>query len=217
MDTFRKAWEALAPHFQEPDAQQAARRIEELVCRRLPRHFGVDPVRDIQVLSPMHRGPLGCQNLNQLLRRGLNPRAEGSQEFQVGDKVMQVRNNYELEVFNGDLGFVLETGEDSCLVSMGERVLEYGPLDLEDLVLAYAVTVHKSQGSEYPVVVMALGTEHFVMLNRPLLYTGVTRGKRLVVLVGSRRALGRAVATADPTRRHAGLDRKLSQYLDDDK
>ncbi len=198
----------------EPEPQQAARRIEELVCRRLPRHFGVDPVRDIQVLAPMHRGPLGCQNLNQLLRRGLNPRARDSEGFQVGDKVMQVRNNYDLEVFNGDLGFVVETGEGVCRVSLGGRVLEYGPVDMEDLVLAYAVTVHKSQGSEYPVVVMALGTEHFVMLNRPLLYTGVTRGKRLVVLVGSQRALRRAVATADPTRRYAGLDRRLNQYID---
>ncbi len=197
----------------EPDAREAALRIEELVCRRLPRHFGVDPVRDIQVLSPMHRGHLGCQNLNQLLRRGLNPRAGEAEGFQVGDKVMQVRNNYELEVFNGDLGFVLERGDEVCRVSMGGRVLEYGPLDLEELVPAYAVTVHKSQGSEYPVVVMALGSEHFVMLNRPLLYTGVTRGKRLVVLVGSRRALGRAVATADPTRRYAGLDRKLIHYF----
>ncbi|MFH1060470.1 MAG: ATP-dependent RecD-like DNA helicase [Pseudomonadota bacterium] len=193
----------------EPDANAAAELVRQLVVERLPRRFGLDPVRDIQVLSPMHRGPLGCANLNRLLRESLNPRAAGVEGLAGGDKVMQVRNNYDLEAFNGDLGLVLGRDEEGCRVELGERQVVYTPAEMDDLTLAYAVTVHKSQGSEYPAVVIALGQEHYVLLNRPLLYTAGTRGKRLVVLVGHPAALQRAVDNAQPVRRFAGLDRRL--------
>jgi len=193
----------------EPDPNPAAELVRQLVVERLPRRFGLDPVRDIQVLSPMHRGPLGCANLNRLLRASLNPRAGGAEGLAVGDKVMQVRNNYDLEAFNGDLGLVLGRDDEGCRVELGERQVVYSAAEMDDLALAYAVTVHKAQGSEYPAVVIALGQEHHVLLNRPLLYTAVTRGKRLVVLVGHPAALRRAVENAQPVMRHAGLDRRL--------
>ncbi|MFZ5587820.1 MAG: ATP-dependent RecD-like DNA helicase [Thermodesulfobacteriota bacterium] len=197
----------------EPNPNPAAELVRQLVVERLPRRFGLDPVRDIQVLSPMHRGPLGCANLNRLLRASLNPRAAGAEGLAVGDKVMQVRNNYDLEAFNGDLGLVLDRDDQGCRVELGERQVVYSTAEMDDLSLAYAVTVHKSQGSEYPAVVIALGQEHHVLLNRPLLYTAVTRGKRLVVLVGHPAALKRAVENAQPVMRYAGLDRRLRGVL----
>ncbi len=193
----------------EPDPVKAAELVRRLVVERLPARFGLDPLREVQVLSPMHRGNLGCQNLNRLLRQSLNPAASGGPGLAVGDKVMQVRNNYDLEAFNGDMGLVTATAEDGCQVALGERVVSYGLPDLDDLTLAYAVTVHKSQGSEYPAVVVALGQEHYIMLNRPLLYTAVTRGKQVVVLVGHPAALARAVETDQPTQRYARLDARL--------
>ncbi|MCA1905949.1 MAG: ATP-dependent RecD-like DNA helicase [Desulfarculus sp.] len=194
---------------EEPDPAKAAELVRDLVVTRLPARFKLDPVRDIQVLAPMHRGQLGCAHLNQLLRAALNPRAGAAEGLAPGDKVMQVRNNYELDVFNGDLGLVAGLEEEGCRVLMAGRELTYTPAEADDLTLAYAVTVHKSQGSEYPVVVLALGQEHFVMLNRPLLYTAVTRGKRLVVVVGHPAALAQAVKNAQPVRRYAGLDQRV--------
>lgn len=185
--------------------EQGAEAVRRLVCEALPQRFGLDPVDAIQVLSPMHRGTLGCQNLNIMLRGTLNPGSQGKVGFQKGDKVMQVRNNYDLEVYNGDVGIVESTSQDQAVVAMGNRRLIYSPMDQEDLILAYAVTIHKSQGSEYPAVVVVLGGEHFVMLNRPLLYTALTRGQHLVVVVGQDRALARAVEHAAHIRRHAGL------------
>ena len=202
-------------HFlEEPDPEKAAELVAELAASRLPRRLGLDPVQEIQVLSPMHRGNLGCRHLNRLLRARLNPDAKQDQGPAPGDKVMQQRNNYELEVFNGDVGVVLaREGEGGLRVALGEREVVYSALEQEELALAYAVTVHKSQGSEYPAVVIALGMEHFIMLNRNLLYTAVTRGKRLVVLVGHRGALEKAVRTADPSRRYARLDYRLRRLL----
>ncbi len=198
---------------EEPDPDKAAELVRRVVVERLPARFKLDPVRDVQVLAPMHRGPLGCQNLNRILRQALNPSAlisgQGPEKFSPGDKVMQVRNNYDLEAFNGDVGSVTSCGDEGCQVMLGERAVLYAPTDLDDLTLAYAVTVHKSQGSEYPAVVIALGQEHYVMLNRPLLYTAVTRGKRVVVIVGHRAALARAVAEARAVRRFARLDEKI--------
>ena len=131
-----------------------------------------------------------------------------------GDRVMQVRNNYDLEVFNGDLGLALREDDEGLVVEMDRGPVSYAPADLEDLTLAYAITVHKSQGSEYPAVVIALSSEHYIMLNRPLLlYTAVTRGKQLVIIVGQRNALKRAVEHAQPIRRYAALDRKIQQNL----
>jgi exodeoxyribonuclease V alpha subunit len=194
----------------EPDPARAAELVRRLVVERLPARFGLDPVEDIQVLSPMHRGNMGCANLNRLLRAALNPGgARAGSQFARGDKVMQVRNNYDLDAFNGDLGTIASTAEDGCRVRLGERLVDYALPDLDDLTLAYAVTVHKSQGSEYPAVVVVLGQEHYIMLNRPLLYTAVTRGKKVVVLVGHPAALARAVEQDQPVRRHARLDARL--------
>lgn len=198
---------------EESDPIKAADVVKRLVCDRLPARFGLDPVRDVQVLAPMHRGALGCQNLNQLMRAELNPRAGGSPALAGGDKVMQIRNNYDLEAFNGDLGMVSSTNEDGAIVNMGvamgERSVAYSLPDMDDLTLAYAVTIHKSQGSEYPAVVIALGMEHYIMLNRPLLYTAVTRGQKVVVIVGHPGALKRAVERNEPTKRYARLDKRM--------
>ncbi len=199
---------------EEPDPGRAAELVRRLVAQRLPARFGLDPLADIQVLAPMHRGVLGCLNLNRLLRQALNPSA-GQEEGRLapGDKVMQVRNNYDLEAFNGDLGLVSQVGEEGCQVALGERMVNYALTDLDDLSLAYAVTIHKSQGSEFPAVVVALSQEHHVMLNRPLLYTAMTRGKRLVIIVGHPAALARAVSQAQPIHRHAGLASKIRSFI----
>lgn len=195
------------------DPARAAETVRDLVTTRLPGRFDLDPLHDIQVLAPMHKGTMGCQHLNQLLRQALNPRAAGQEGLGPGDRVMQVRNNYDLEVFNGDMGLVTAASEDGLSVEMDRGVIRYAPPDLDDLTLAYAVTIHKSQGSEYPAVVVALGQEHYIMLNRPLLYTAVTRGQRLVVIVGTRNALRRAVEQDQPIRRYALLDEKIKKLI----
>lgn len=200
---------------EQPEPNAAAGAVVELVCRELPARLGLDAVNQVQVLAPMHRGPLGCENLNRLMRAELNPAA--GQDLSAGDKVMQVRNNYDLEVFNGDVGQVRRAGEGGCAVDLGGRVVEYSPPETDDLTLAYAVTVHKAQGSEYPAVVIALSGEHFIMLNRPLIYTALTRGKRLVALVGRREAIARAVGNAEPVRRYARLNRLISELCKQDK
>lgn len=195
----------------EPDSIKAARRVLEVVTEHLPQKYGLDPISDIQVLAPMHRGNLGCENLNRLLRGALNPR--GSAGLAPGDKVMQVRNNYDLDVFNGDVGQVFDAGPEGCTVQFGDRQVVYSLPESDDLVLAYAITIHKSQGSEYPAVVIALAGEHFIMLNRPLIYTAMTRGKGLVVLVGQRQAVKKAVFNSEPIRRYAMLDERLKQVI----
>jgi exodeoxyribonuclease V alpha subunit len=173
--------------------------VKVLVQERIPRKFGFHPVDDVQVLTPMHRGLLGAASLNAELQALLNPRGaaivRGSRLFRVGDKVMQIRNNYTLEVFNGDIGRI-ETVDDverTVAVRFDGRPVAYDAADLDELVLAYACSIHKAQGSEYPCVVLPVHTQHYVMLQRNLLYTGITRGRRLVVLVGTRRALAIAV------------------------
>jgi exodeoxyribonuclease V alpha subunit len=181
--------------------------IKELVSERIPRRFGLDPVNDIQVLTPMHKGLLGATSLNDELQALLNP-GEGGVEhrgrfFRTGDKIMQVRNNYDLDVFNGDIGRVVaaDPGEGRLLVRFFDRDARYEAADLDQLQLAYACSVHKSQGSEYPAVVIPIHTQHYVLLQRKLLYTAITRGKRLVVLVGTKRALGIAVRNASESER----------------
>ena len=204
-------------YFVEADApEDAARKLVAVVRDRVPARFGLDPVRDVQVLCPMNRGSLGARSLNGELQRALNPPGELRVErfgwtYGPGDKVMQVTNDYERDVFNGDLGIVtgLDMDEGALTVSFDGRAVEYGFGELDELALAYATTVHKAQGSEYPVVVIPLATQHYAMLARNLLYTGVTRGKRLVVLVGSRKALGMAVRNAGARRRWS----KLREWL----
>jgi exodeoxyribonuclease V alpha subunit len=203
----------------EPEAILAT--MKELVVRRVPSHFGVDAVEDIQVLTPMHRGLLGTTQLNTDLQALLNPRGEtlqrGSKLFRVGDKVMQIRNNYDLEVFNGDLGRVVAVDEEErqLEVRFEERVVTYEPADLDELVLGYACSVHKAQGSEYPVVVLPLHTQHYVMLQRNLLYTAITRARRLCILVGSRRAVGIAVRNQKTVARYSRLAERLREAVEE--
>lgn len=184
---------------EKDDPQEVLRVVLELCTKRIPAKFGLDPVDDIQVLSPMHRGTVGAQSLNEALQRALNPRGRAVERagrvYRVGDKVMQLRNNYDKDVFNGDLGRIQAVDEENqeIRVRMDGRLVAYDFSELDEITHAYAVSVHKSQGSEYPAVVVPLVTQHYVMLQRNLLYTAVTRGRKLVVLVGSRKALGMAV------------------------
>ena len=179
---------------QADDPETAVPMIIELVKTRIPKRFGLDPVRDIQVLCPMNRGGAGARSLNIELQAALNPAGERKVErfgwtFAPGDKVMQIENDYDKEVYNGDIGYVddVDLDEDELAARFDGRVLTYGFGELDTLVPAYAATIHKSQGSEYPAVVIPVLTQHYAMLQRNLLYTGVTRGKRLVVLVGQKR------------------------------
>ena len=201
---------------EEDDPARAAALIRDLVTVRLPRHYGLHP-HEIQVLSPMHRGDLGAGNLNALLQEALTAGApglaRGARTLRVGDKVMQIRNDYDKEVWNGDCGVIerLDTEAETMTIRFDDRMVDYGLDELDTLVLAYAATVHKSQGSEYAAVVIPVHTQHYVMLQRNLLYTAVTRGKRLVVLVGSRKALGIAVRNADVAARCSGLAARLAR------
>lgn len=196
------------------DPGQAADLIRQLVAERIPRRFGLDAVDDVQVLTPMHRGLCGASQLNVMLQEALNPHGEpferGNRRFRVGDKVMQTRNDYDKEVFNGDLGRVTARAAKGVVVDFDGRVVSYEGEAVDDLVLAYACTVHKSQGSEYPAVVVPVLTEHWVMLQRNLLYTAITRGKRLVVLVAQPKALWRAARNADGVQRHTRLAARLT-------
>jgi len=196
--------------------EEGVRKLLAIVQERIPKRFGFDPIRDIQVLCPMNRGGLGARSLNIELQTALNPPGEIRIDrfgwtFCPGDKVMQVENDYDKEVYNGDLGIVshIEMEEGELTVNFDGRELIYGFGELDELVLAYATTIHKSQGSEYPAVVIPLSTQHYPMLQRNLVYTGVTRGKRLVVLVGQRRALAIAVKGARARRRWS----KLREWL----
>ena len=198
------------------DPEEGVRKLLTVVAERIPSRFGLDPVRDVQVLCPMNRGGLGARSLNIALQAALNPPGDLRVErfgwtFCPGDKVMQVANDYERDVFNGDLGLItgLDMDEAELTVSFDGRTVTYGFGELDELVLAYATTIHKSQGSEYPAVVIPLTTQHYTMLARNLLYTGLTRGKRLVVLVGQRRALAIAVKNGGGRRRWS----KLREWL----
>lgn len=193
------------------DPDEARSVILEVVTRRIPRRFGLDPVRDVQVLTPMNRGAAGTAALNEALQAALNPHGRalvrGKTTYRVGDKVMQLKNDYDRNVWNGDVGIVLTVDEeDETLVVRfdDEREVEYDSAALDDLALAYACTIHKSQGSEYPAVVIPLLTSHFVMLSKNLLYTAVTRGKRLVVLVADPRAVRLSLAPRTPARTPEG-------------
>jgi exodeoxyribonuclease V alpha subunit len=196
--------------------EEGVRKLLAIVRERIPKRFGFDPIRDIQVLCPMSRGGLGARSLNIELQTVLNPPGEIRVErfgwtFCPGDKVMQVENDYDKEVYNGDQGVVsrIDMEEGELTVDFDGRELIYGFGELDELVLAYATTIHKSQGSEYPAVVIPLSTQHYPMLQRNLVYTGVTRGKRLVVLVGQRKALAIAVKGARARRRWS----KLREWL----
>ncbi|MFW6334860.1 MAG: ATP-dependent RecD-like DNA helicase, partial [Desulfosalsimonas sp.] len=201
---------------EQQDPEKVIDIIVELVSERISRRFSFDPVNDIQVLSPMHRGTAGTANLNRLLRDRLNPGKSGEDQgvssLRIGDKVMQIRNNYEKLVFNGDMGTVtsLDAGSGHLSVEFEGRQIGYFFSELDEIVPAYAVSVHKSQGSEFPVIVMPVLTQHYVMLQRNLIYTGVTRAKKLVVLVGTKKAVAIAVKNDTPSKRYTNLAARLS-------
>jgi exodeoxyribonuclease V alpha subunit len=203
--------------FERDDAVAARATIVELVAERIPRGFGFDATTEIQVLTPMHRGELGTAELNRALQGRLNPSAGGTEltrgerKFRRGDKVMQLRNDYDRSVFNGDIGVISAIDGDEAVVGVefDGRMVSYERAELDQLVHAYAVSIHKSQGSEYPAVVIPLVTQHYMMLQRSLLYTAVTRGKKLVILVGSKRAVGLAVRNADARRRYTWLAERV--------
>ncbi|MEO6891267.1 MAG: AAA family ATPase, partial [Ktedonobacteraceae bacterium] len=204
----------------EEDPMRAQQLILDLVQRRLPARYHFNPSTDIQVLSPMYKGPLGVTSLNAQLQERLNPNpaAEldwGGRVFRAGDKVMQVRNDYDKGVFNGDVGWVQRIDKEASTINV-EFLEEAGPLlvsyefhELDELVLAYAVTVHKSQGSEYPAVIIPLVNQHYMLLQRNLLYTAITRARRLCVLVGQPRALETAVRNNRVSWRNTGLAERL--------
>ena len=198
----------------EADPQAVAGLIEDLCARRLPDHSGFHPYRDIQVLTPMYRGETGALSLNQRLQARLNPggqaHVQGGVEYRVGDKVMQIKNNYDKGVFNGDMGVIvgLEMEEQRLEVDFDVRVT-YDFANLDELTLAYAISTHRAQGSEFPAVVLPLTTQHFIMLQRNLLYTALTRAQRMIVVVGTRKALQLAVDNNEVAKRFTTLAQRL--------
>lgn len=201
---------------QQPD--DVVSRICQLCTQTLPEKFGLDRVRDIQVLTPMHRGEAGTINLNQVFQKKLNPLPAGEKRagvaFHPGDKVMHLRNNYQKDVFNGDIGTVksIDPKEKTLRITYYDRDVDYDFAELDELILAYAISVHKSQGSEYPAVIVPLLTQHYILLQRNLLYTAMTRGKKLVILIGSLRALEIAVKNDQSGNRRSGLVDRLTSF-----
>ena len=198
------------------DPGLAVMRILDMVKTRIPKRFGLDPIRDIQILCPMNRGGVGARSLNIELQAVLNPAGENKVErfgstFAPGDKVMQIENDYDKEVYNGDIGYVegIDVNEGELTATFDGRAVTYLFGELDTLVLAYATTIHKSQGSEYPAVIIPVLTQHYAMLQRNLLYTGITRGKQLVVLVGQRKAVAIAVKNVSGRKRWSKLDEWL--------
>ncbi len=202
---------------EQEDPEKVLDIILELCKKRIPQHFGFDPLDEIQVLTPMHRGSLGAGNLNQQLQAALNPGeggvTRGERTYRVNDKVMQIRNNYDKDVFNGDIGRITaiawESREVTVTIDGREVVYDFG--DLDEIVPAYAVSVHKSQGSEYPAVIVPIVTQHYILLQRNLIYTAVTRGKKLVVIVGTRKALAIGVNNNKPRQRYTRLKYRLNR------
>ncbi len=198
------------------DPQACIARAIEFMTKRIPRKFGLDPLEDVQVLSPMRRNSLGTENLNFEIQRALNPGGEGlvrgGTVFRAGDRVMQLRNNYDKDVYNGDVGFVksVDTMSRTMVVTFDGRPVRYDSGDLDELVLAYATTIHKSQGSEYPAVIVIVHSQHYVMLQRNLLYTAITRGRKLVLLMGVPYAVDQAIKTNTVRERRTGLAERLN-------
>lgn len=203
---------------QQEDAEKAAEDIVNLVKNRLPKAYS-KKTSQIQVLTPMQRGVVGAANLNMALQNALNPSPtalnRGGYSFRQGDRVMQLRNNYDKEVFNGDLGYIesVDTEERTLMVNFEDRLVEYEASELDELTLAYATTIHKSQGSEYPIVVMPVLMTHYVMLQRNLIYTGITRAKKICVLIGSKKALSFAIRNMSVLKRNSKLKERLNPEL----
>lgn len=200
---------------ESPEAGESL--IRRLVTERIPQRFGFDPLTEVQVLTPMQRGILGARNLNQVLQQALNPQAAGIERFGLtfrsGDKVMQIRNNYDKNVYNGDIGRIvrLDSDERQAAIEFDGREVPYLYDEFDEVTLSYAVTIHKSQGSEYPCVVMPVHTQHFMMLQRNLVYTGITRGRRLVIVVGTPKAMAIAVKRSQSRNRITTLRERLQR------
>jgi exodeoxyribonuclease V alpha subunit len=202
---------------EQMNPETAVRTVTDLSRYRIPQQFGFDPIRQTQVITPMHKGLLGTIHLNHMLQKSLNPnpfvmRTEGL-DLKIGDKVMHLKNDYRKEVFNGDSGTIadVDVKNEMVTVNFDGRLVDYESFELTDLTLAYAITVHKSQGSEYGCVIIPLMPEHRIMLQRNLLYTAVTRGKQLVVIIGSRKAIQTALENDRPRRRSSSLAARLRQ------
>ncbi len=206
--------------FGENDPSRAAELVVDIVRKRLPEKFKVDPIDEVQVIAPMYRGPIGVHALNEALQRTLNGDKRVAEKqlsgrlFRAGDKVMQTRNNYDKEVFNGDIGRIsgIDFGHSTLEVVFDGRYVDYDFIEADELIHAYCISTHRSQGSEYPVVVMPLMTQHYMMLQRNLLYTAVTRAKKIVVLVGSKRAVHMAVENNKVAQRYSGLLQRLRDF-----
>ncbi|MGD2127133.1 MAG: ATP-dependent RecD-like DNA helicase [Desulfobacteraceae bacterium] len=200
---------------EQDDPDQALKVVLDLVCERVPRRFHMDPLEDIQVLSPMHKGALGTENLNRKLQDVLNPAEKeitrGERTFRLKDKVMQTRNNYDKEVFNGDIGRItsIDLENQDVIVTFDGMPVPYDATELDEIMPAYAISVHKSQGSEYPAVILPLLSQHHLLLQRNLIYTAVTRAKRLVVIVGSKKALATGIRNDKIMRRYTYLAERL--------
>jgi exodeoxyribonuclease V alpha subunit len=210
--------------FAQTEPEAAAEWVVDVVQNRIPQRFGLNPLEDIQVLSPMHRGAAGVGQLNQRLQAALNPAGPkkiekhvGGRTFRAGDKVMQLRNNYQKDVYNGDIGRLtaidLEEQTLTVVFEAGQTVF-YDWVEADELAHAYAVSIHKAQGSEHPAVVIPILTQHYMLLQRNLLYTAITRAKRLCVLVGSQKAIAMAVRNASVAERFSGLQQRLVKRLD---
>jgi exodeoxyribonuclease V alpha subunit len=201
---------------QQEDPEKVVEIILKLVTHRIPQRFDFDPMDDIQVLSPMHRGVVGTTNLNQQLQNALNPGEDrftrNGLSFRINDKVMQIINNYDKEVFNGDIGRIarIESFTQHVTVIFDGREVVYEPTELDQMVPAYAISVHKSQGSEYPAVIIPVLTQHFLLLQRNLIYTAITRGRHLVVIIGTRKALGIAINNDKVRKRYTDLKHRLT-------
>jgi exodeoxyribonuclease V alpha subunit len=200
---------------EEADSERALPKILSLCGEEIPRHFGFHPIRDIQVISPMHRGTVGVTSLNAELQEKLNPQTSGitlgSRTLKLGDKVMQITNNYDKDVFNGDIGWIsrIDHENQEVVIDFDGRLINYEYSDLDEVMLAYAISVHKSQGSEYSVVVMPVSTQHYLLLQRNLLYTAITRARRLVVLIGTKKALTIAIRNNKQQLRYTYLAQRL--------
>ena len=201
---------------EQEDPEEVLRIVLELIQGRIPKRFGFDPLNDIQVLTPMHRGTVGAENLNAELQSALNPRSDeitrGGRTFRVNDKVMQIKNNYEKNIFNGDIGRITRINSESqqVFIAFDNRSVVCEHSELDEIVLAYAISVHKSQGSEYPAVIIPILTQHYLLLQRNLIYTAITRARKLVVMVGTQKALSTAVRNDKTRKRYTSLRRRLS-------
>ena len=205
-------------HFlEEADPERALQKILYLCGEEIPNYFGFHPIRDVQVITPMHRGTIGVTSLNTELQKKLNPQPSGitlgSRTLKLGDKVMQIRNNYDRDVFNGDIGWIsrIDHENQEVVIDFDGRLINYEYSDLDEVILAYAISVHKSQGSEYPVVVMPVSTQHYLLLQRNLMYTAITRARRLVVLIGTKKALTIAIRNNKQQLRYTYLAHRLRE------